>query len=315
MSFVIALPAQAADQGVVATANDIPITSLDLTARINLWKLLGRRSTSASPRKEALEAIIDDIAKIEEAKKYGAQASDKEIAERLKSVAKGLGTDEAGLGGKLKSQGISKAAMEQYVAAQLAFNRLIVGKYKEKVDVSQADVDAKMQSIRSEINAQVAKIKADPRMQPVTVYELLEVSFPVDSPDLMQARLGDAAVFLGKFKGCGSARAAASGIFNVKIGKKVEADGRKLPPPLKQAFDKAGVGKAIGPVRAPNGFQLYGFCGKRSIKPPPPKVAYPTEDQVKNAVLNEKYGAIEKKYAGMFRKNVVVEYLDPTYAQ
>jgi peptidyl-prolyl cis-trans isomerase SurA len=310
--FALPVVAIAQDQKVLVTVNDQPVTSYDVNARINLWKLLG--GNTALTRKQALDGIISDIAKIEEAKKYKAQATEKEIDERLNRVAKGMKTDSDGLKAKLKAQGISMAIMRQYLSAQIAFGRLLSGKYKEQVGTTDAEVDAKMAEIKASVNGQLAKIKADPRMQPVTVFEILEINFPVDSPDFLTARAADTQQFQAKFKGCGSARAAASGIFNVKIGKKIEADSRRIPPQLQAAFKQAGVGRAIGPFRSPKGLQLWGYCGAKKITPPLPKAQLPTREQVKASLLNEKYDNIEKKYGVLLRKNLMIEYRDPAYA-
>jgi peptidyl-prolyl cis-trans isomerase SurA len=304
--------ALAQDQKVLVTVNDKPITSFDVDARINLWKLMG--GGAPKTRKQALNDIIDDIAKVEEAKKFRAEAKDAEIDERLERVAKGLKTDSAGLKGKLKAQGVSMSAMRQFLSAQIAFNRLLSGKFKEKVDVSDAEIDAKMGEIKSSVNGQLAKIKADPRMQPVTVMEIMEINFPVDSPDVLTARAAEVGQYVSRFKGCKSARSAASGIFNVQVGKKIEADSRRLPPQLRSAFSKAGPGKAIGPFRSPKGLQLWAYCGSRKISPKLPKAELPSRDQVKTALLNEKYNAIESKYGKLLRKGLLIEYRDPSYA-
>ena len=91
--FCLAAPlsAQAQDMKVLVTVNDQPITSYDVNARINLWKLLG--GNVALTRKQALDGIIGDIAKIEEAKKYKADPSEKDIDERVARVASGMKTD------------------------------------------------------------------------------------------------------------------------------------------------------------------------------------------------------------------------------
>ena len=144
----------------------------------------------------------------------------------------------------------------------------------------------------------------DPRMKAVQVYTLLEIDLPAeaDDPMLLQARAAEAIQFIRNFKGCSTAREAASGIFNVKIGKPIDAVATKIPKPLKQALDKVGPGKAMGPARGPKGIQVIGFCGKRTVQPPKPKYELPTRQQIETVVSNEKYDAAEEKYMKIMRK-------------
>lgn len=308
----------AQDQKVLVTVNDTPVTSYDVDQRISLWKLLGQRGGD-NARKRALNDLIDDIAKINEAKKLRLDPTEKEVDVRLAEVAKGLKTDSDGLKGKLQAQGITVAAMRTYFTAQIAFGRILKGKYKVDVKATPEEVDRKLNGYKSEINGKLAKVMADPRMRPVTVYQLQEINFPIDggeagmTNELIQSRAIEANAFLSKFRGCKSARSAATGIFNVKVGKMVEADGSRLPKPLKSALDKAKVGRAIGPSRTPNGLQVLAFCGVRKIVPPKPQVSYPTREQAENAVLNEKYERVVSKYSSQFRKDLLIEYRDPSY--
>ena len=308
----------AQDQKVIVTVNDLPITSFDVQQRINLWKLVGGGGGPDGARKRALNELIDDIAKVEEAKKFNAQASEKEIDARLSEVATGLKTDSKGLQSKLRAQGVSVPAMRQYLAGQIAFGRILKGKYKVSVAATPAEVDRKLSGYKAEINGKLNKYMADPRMQAVTVYQIQEITFPVEgeiTQEVLQSRAIEANAYLGKFKGCKSARAAASGIFNVQVGKLIEADGRKLPPQLKTMLDKSSPGRAIGPMRSQNGMQVLAFCGVRKISPKKPSVQYPTRKQAETAVLNEKYAEVVTKYSSQFRKGLLIEYRDPSYGQ
>jgi peptidyl-prolyl cis-trans isomerase SurA len=312
--------AHAIEQGIIATVNDFPITKYDIEQRMRLMAMLGsKQDKGTEAQKRALRAMIDDRIKISEATKYKQQASDRDIDSQIKRIAKGLKTDDAGLQAKLKAQGIQLELLRQYVAAGIAMNRILAGKYQVKMDssVDQAEVDKKLAEIKQQFDGQVSKIMKDPRMQPITVYNIMQIELPVEQPDdpgLLQARAVEANQFMSQFKGCKSAQAAASGIFNVKIGKPLDAVGAKMPAQLRQALDKAGPGHAVGPARGPKGIQLIAFCGKRSITPPKPKYQMPSRQQIENVVSNEKFAATEEKYMKLMRQNALVEYKDPTYA-
>ncbi len=309
--------AQAANQGVIVTVNDIPITTFDIDQRLRLLKILGDRQGVEGGRKKALRMMIDEIIKISEAKKYKANPSEKEIDAQLGQMAKGMNTDAAGLKAKLQKQNIAIASLKQYVEAQIAFNRILSGKYQVKIKVEPADVDKKLAEIEQDMGKKLNAIMKDPRMKPVEVYTILEIDLPVEIADdamLLQARAVEANQFIKNFKGCGSAREAASGIFNVKIGKKIDAVADKIPKQLRQALEDVGPGKAMGPMRGPTGIQVIGFCDKRVVKPEAPKVTLPTRQQAEIVVSNEKYAAVEGKYLAIMRKSALIEYKDPSYA-
>jgi peptidyl-prolyl cis-trans isomerase SurA len=310
--------AMAAGQGIVATVNDKPITTLDIDQRLTLLKILGERQTGANPRKFALRMMIDEVIKIAEAKKYKMEPSDKEISSQVERMAKSLKTDASGMDALLKKNGIEPSSLKQFIAAQISFSRILSAKYQVKFTVEPADVDKKMAEIKSGMDKQLTTIMNDPRMKPVQIYSILEIDLPVENPNdpmLLQARAVEASQYISQFKGCGSARAAASGIFNVRVGKKIDAVAAKIPGPMKQALDRVGPGKAMGPARGPKGIQVIGFCGKSTVTPPKPKYQLPTRQQVEAAVSNDKYAAIESKYMVEMRKNAYVEYKDQTYAQ
>jgi peptidyl-prolyl cis-trans isomerase SurA len=308
-------PAQAQQAVVIATVNDKPVTSFDVLQRATLMKALGETRT-LSP-KELANDIIDDVVKIDEATKLKINPTDKDIEDRLSEVAKSLKTDVPGLKSKLNAQGVTTQSLIEFFNAQMSFGRIVGTKYRVQVNVTDADVDKKMEDIKNEISGKVSKMEADPRRQPIKVYNLLQIDLPVESadPQLLQSRAIEAQQIVAKFKGCGSAKAATAGIFNVKIGKQLEADSRRLPPPMKAGFDKGGVGSAIGPVRGPKGLQVLGFCGTRMVTPPKINVTMPTRDQVKSMAFNQKFDELKVKYTAILRKSAVIEYKDPAYAQ
>lgn len=314
------LPAAAQEQAVIATVNDLPVTSYDVEQRIRWLQMLGANADGKGIRKVAANEVIDELVQIFYAKKAQADASEAEIKKQMSKIATSLKTDDAGLAAKLKANNVSEATVWRYINAQISFSRILRGKFKVKNDVvaDKAEVDRKYNEIKSKANKRVAEIMADPRMRPINVYSMMEIGFPLeasDGPELLQARAIEAQQFIKKFKGCKSARAAASGIFNVKIGKVIEADGAKLPKPMKAALDKSGVGRAIGPMRAKSGIQLLALCGKRTITPAKPNFELPTRDQIERSVTNQKFAAVEAKYMKELRKSAIIEYRDLAYAQ
>jgi hypothetical protein len=131
----------------------------------------------------------------------------------------------------------------------------------------------------------------------------------------LQARAIEAAEIVKRIKGCGNIKAATEGIFDVKVGKQIEADAAKLPKQLRTALEQAGVGKAIGPMRSKVGIQLLALCSVRKLSPDMPKFEPPTRNQVEGMVMNEKYEKLEDDYLKTARSSVYIEYRDASYSQ
>lgn len=310
-------PAMAETQGVVAVVNDQPITERDLTERITLLTILGDAGREPLTRKRALRSLIDEQIKIDEATKFKQMPTDNEVKDQIVRLAKGMETTPDGLLARLKKLGVGEAAFKRYVSVLIGFNRIIGSKYRNEITAADAEVDAKMAEIKAKVNSETARIMNDPRMKAVTVYALMEVILPVEGNDsmLLQARAVEAQQVKQRIKGCGNVRAASEGVFNVKQGKRFDADATKLPKEMRSALEKAGVGGAIGPMRAKTGIQLIAFCGTRKLNPPKPNFKMPTRDQVERMVKNDKYDGLEESYLQKIRGTVYIEYRNPDYAQ
>lgn len=309
-------PAQAEPGGIVAVVNDKPITQRDIKLRIALMQVLGGAKPEQLTPRGALKSLIDDQVKLNEAGRLRLTPTDTDISERIARISKSMDMSSQQLIAKLKAKGISEQSFRDYMTASTAFNQMISLKYRGDVSASDAEVDAKFNEIKSKADGQIAKIMNDPRMKPVTVYSIMEINLPVEGDDqfLLQGRAVEAQQIMAKMKSCGGAKSAASGIFNVKIGKTIEADAAKIPPQMKKALDSAGQGRAIGPIRSKTGIQLLALCSVRKLTPPKPDFKMPTRDQVKNAVINQKYDAIEESFLKTIRGKVYVEYRDKSYA-
>jgi peptidyl-prolyl cis-trans isomerase SurA len=307
--------AWAEGQGVLATVNDKPVTSFDVEQRIKLLQVLGDGRSTAELRKRALQSAIDDIVKREEALKRKIEPTEEQINRQVARIAKGMGTTPEGLAGKLKAKGISMTALKNYVSAQIALSRIMGAKSETRIEADQAEVDRRYNKIKAEYN----KMLNDPRLKPVTVYQLLEITLPLDAmgdandQQMLMSRAIEAQQVMKRFTGCKSARAAAEGIFNVKVGKPFDADGSKIPKELKAILDKTGPGKAIGPVRNKTALQVIGFCGTRTVKPQKPEL--PPREAVENAVLNEAYEKQQDSFMAELRQKVYIEYKGASQSQ
>jgi peptidyl-prolyl cis-trans isomerase SurA len=303
-----ALPLRAAtatveSKGVVAVVNDQPITSFDIEQRMKMTSVLG--SGKKLSRKQALELLINDVLKRNETTRVKATLNDEQVDAAVERLAKGSGTTLEGLEAKLKTAGITMKALRAQLLTNLSFNRVLIAKYKIRPHVDDADIDRKL-----------AQIKQDPRLQPIQIFEIREITLPVENTgdafasQMLQSRALEARQIQKKYKGCASANEAAAGIFNVKIGRLIQAQADRLPEQMRATLEKAGTKTLLGPLRAKEGIQLIAFCGKRTIAP-----EGPTREQVQRMLTEQAYDVYEEKYLRDLRRTALIDYKDSSLEQ
>ena len=294
--------AASTSQRLVAIVNDHPITDFDISQRIRLNQALGYSTgkRGLKQRKAALKELVDDVIKTSEGKRKKINVTDKFIDDAIERMAKRGGTDTAGLTKKLRSKGVSINTLKRYVKASIIFRSILSRKNARQPKVNQQEVDRRF-----------ARISKDPRLKPVVLYILQEISLPVEQTSaamagqLFYARAVEASQIIKRYRGCHTARRASQGIFNVKISRRVQAPARRLPPQMKRVLDKAGTKRLIGPTRYPGGIRLIGFCGIKRISP-----QMPTRQQIENMLLNEKFGKVSEQIMRQLRRRAYIDYKD-----
>jgi peptidyl-prolyl cis-trans isomerase SurA len=291
------------NKGVVAVVNDQPITSFDVEQRIKMTSVLG--SGKKLSRKEALELLINDVLKRNETARVKATLTDEQVDAAVERLAKGSGTTVEGLEAKLKTNGITLKALRAQLLTNLSFNRVLIAKYKIKPHVDDADIDRKL-----------AQLKQDPRLQPIHIFEIREITLPVENTgdvfaaQMLQSRAIEARQIQQKYKGCASVSEAVAGIFNVKVGRLIQAQADRLPEQMRATFEKAGTKTLLGPMRAKEGIQLIAFCGKRTIA-----AEGPTREQVQRMLTEKAYDVYEEKYLRDLRRTALIDYKDSSLEQ
>lgn len=290
-------------QGVAATVDDIPVTNFDISQRINLENALGGRlGADFATRKRILGTLVNEKVAKSKASKVNFKIPSRDLDQRLDRMVKRMKLSREQLKERLGEKGVNETTLKDQIEGSLYIRWVMSQQQTDtKVEVDEAAVDAKYNEIIS-----------DPRMQPVSVVTLRQVELPVEKTteamrqQLLYARSVEAQQIMQRYKGCRSIKAASKDVFNVKVGKRVEADLSKLPKELRKALREAGTRKMIGPIRGPSGVRLIANCGIRKINPP-----RPSREQVKASLRNERFEAVIQQAMAEARKDSFIDYKDP----
>jgi peptidyl-prolyl cis-trans isomerase SurA len=305
IAVAVPAPPVAAASRVLVVVDDQPITDYDIDQRIKLYEALGmRRNTD---RKAVAKELVDDAVKRSEAKRNKIAVTDKQMNESLERLSKGSNTTLSGLEAKLKERGVAMATLKEFVEASIIMRWIMSREGDQRpAEVTQEEVDRR-----------VAQITSDPRLKPVVVYEIQQVELPIEkgaeamAQQLLYARAVEAQQMAERYKGCGTLRQAAQGIFNVKIGQPIQAASDKMPPEMKKALEEAGTKRLIGPMPTPQGVRMIAFCGRKNVAPPlPPKEQL--ENFARNQLEEEKFQVIGERVMRELRRRSFIDYKDPS---
>lgn len=286
-------------QRVYVVVNDRPITGFDIAQRMRLNKALGRRQLS---RKGTVKELINDAVQLSELRKNKLSITDRQLRGAIKQMTGANGSTPAKLKATLRKRGVSFTALQEQIRASLALRYLMQRSGAKVGKVDDATVERRLR-----------KINSDPRRQGVTVYLLRQVDLPVENMNsamggqLLQARAVEAQQIAQRYKGCSSLKRAASGIYNVKVSKTIQADGRRLPAQMRKALRSAGRRKLLGPMRSAGGIQMIGFCGTKRIEPPKVKRA-----QIKNMLQAESFENAAERVLRDLRRKAYIDYKVPS---
>jgi peptidyl-prolyl cis-trans isomerase SurA len=288
---------QAHAQQVVAFVNGQPITTLDVEHRGKFLQLATKKPVT---RKEALDSLIDEILEITEAKRFSIDVPDSEVETSYKNVARHMGLDTEKLTQILTSSGASDDTLKRRLRAQLAWNNLVRGRYKASMEIRDKDVEAQLEQRKTDAKNDVGY---EYILRPVVLI------VPRGSPDAaFEARKRDAEALRSRFQNCNDGVAFARALSDVAVRDQVSKYSADLAQQLRDILDHTAVGHLTPPETTAEGIQMFAICDKKETKSDTPEM-----HEIRDQMLQQKFGAQAKRYLENLRRAAMIEYKMPDY--
>lgn len=170
-------PTVQASESVAATVNDHMISTFDVRQRMRLMLLTsgGRVPESAIPQlqERALEDLIEERLKLQEAEELEFAIDDREVAQEIARIAAGSGMSPSQLEQELLKQGVSPSTIESQIRSRITWQRLVSARYRARVRVSEDEIDSVLDRLRTDS----AKEQ----------YLVSEICLPVDDPSKVES--------------------------------------------------------------------------------------------------------------------------------
>ena len=286
-----AAPAHA--QAVAVMVNGEPITDYDIEQRGKLDFL----STHKQPaRQDIVNELIDDKVKIKEAKKFGVDPSSSDVDQAYGEMAGRMRISADQLSATLEHQGIRPETLKARVKADLVWGSLVRGRYKERLQVGESDVEQKVRAEGGDAPEQGEAFEY--KLQPVVL-----IVPRGSAPAMIEARQKEAETLRARVQSCEEAGNYFKSMQSAAIREPVIKTSADIPPVLRKVLDDTPVGHLTPPEVTKQGIEMVALCAKK-----PTKIDSPKRKEMREKIYAQKYQTTSDNYLKEIRKQAMIEY-------
>lgn len=242
-------------------------------------------------RKQALDELIDERLKVQEAKKLSVVAADDEVDRILAGMAERNKMTTAQFGEHLAKMGANISVMRERIRASLSWTDVIRRKFGHMISVANRDVDKMVASVQGQDDVEL-------RIHRV----LLSLPASPDQKRLAQ-RLGDAEGLRGRFNGCKSMEEMVRGVPGARFDNLGDRRPTSLPEPTRSLLLAAHDDELLPATIGENGVELWAVCGRKVIK-----AADTKRETAENELRQKEFEILSKKYLKDLRTDAHIEY-------
>ena len=291
-SLVSALPA-IAQTSIKVIVNDEPITSYDIAQRGRLLQLTTRRSASVS-RKAAVEELIDERIKMQEAKRIGVSITDAQVNQAFAQIASRTKMTPAKLSNALSRSGVKASSLKGRIRSEMAWADVVRKRFSRAIQITEQDIVA---ALRKQDDS------GETTTTEVTLTQLIFVVPRKASNGLKTKRKREANALRKRFKSCEEGLALAKEYSEVVVKPLGIRLLPELPQPIQTSLANVDVGRLGKPVSTGNGIEIFAVCDKREIKSD--AVA---RNQIESDLRNKEGEMMSRRYLRDLRRNAVIDY-------
>ncbi len=244
-------------QRIAAIVNDQVISAYDLQQRVKLVLV-----TSGIPQtpenierveKQILRSLVDEKLQLQEAAKHDVKVPTNEIDKEIERIAKQSNVSPEQILETLTKQGVSTNTLRDQIQAEIAWAKLVQGRYGPRVNVTEEELNQVME--RMQANADKPQ------------YRVSEIFLPVESPDQAESMHQTAMRLLEQIRQGAPfpqvARAFSQAPSAGRGGDIGWVQDGQLPAELNQVVSRLQPGRISMPIRTTSGFYILAVSDRR----------------------------------------------------
>jgi peptidyl-prolyl cis-trans isomerase SurA len=279
-------------QQLAALVNGEPITALDVAQRMRMIQVSTNRTPS---RAQALDELIDEKLKLQAAKRFRIEITNAEVDAAFANIASRARTTPEQFAQVLTRGGISVEAFKTRMKADMAWQQIIRGKFRESFQIRERDVFAALQSR--------AKDDKMPVGYEYTLRPILLI-VPRGSPEAaFAARRREAENLRARFQDCTEGIRLARNLKDVAIRSPIVRTSGDFSAQLRQVLESTEVGRLTPPEVGQQGIQLFAVCAKKQVA-----AIVPGQREVQEEMIKQRFQAQGESFLKELRRSAMIEY-------
>lgn len=246
----------------VAVVNSSAITGFDLAQRAQIMVAMGFPAASPDAlRAQALDQLVEDRLKIQEAERLGLKPTPELITAGLEEFASRANISVAEFKTLMNTQGVTNQALDDLVGAEVVWREVIRGRFARRVEPGEAEIDAEIALAANRDTA---------------AFRVLEIGLPFADggrteaqtralADQLYAQLSAGGDFAAAVSRHSRAPSAARG------GEVGWVSAERMPSPLVKELSGLEIGQITRPLPVAGGISILKLIERRSTgaKPDP----------------------------------------------
>ncbi|MDH3196231.1 MAG: SurA N-terminal domain-containing protein [Hyphomicrobiales bacterium] len=285
-------PAFAASE-IKVLVNEQPITSYDINNRTKLLRLTTR---GRAGRTQAIEELIDERLKMQEATRQRITVSDEQVEAAFGQIASRAKLTPARLSQALRQSGVNPQTLKDRLRSEIAWSRIVRARFQATVRITERDV----------ADALAGKEAASDSKASISQFDLQQIIFVIPAEakkGFIDQRRREAEAFRSRFAGCDQALDQAKKLKGVVVLPRIRKTAEDLRGPVGESVAQTAVGKATKPEKVAQGYQLLGVCAKRDLAG-----QTMAAEAVRDELSNERGSQMARGFLRDLRSQAIIEY-------
>lgn len=247
-------------------------------------------------RPKALDELIEERLKLQEAKRLGIAVPADEVTKAFKGFADRNKVTEQQFVAQLQSQGIDAESIKARLRAALAWRDVIRRRFGHQISVSGREVDQLIEKAGGtgapEVSLQLHKIT-------------LAITGGIDQR-IMAKRLAEGERLRQRFGGCRSTQALAKGVADARFENLTDQSASTIAEPTRSLLLNAKEGEMVPPSLTAAGVELYAVCGRKVAK-----ASEKRREEVQQELTMREFEVLSRRHIRDLRTDALIEHRKP----